>query len=80
VLKYIQVYKFLFWNLIIGAVDITLGSEYAPRFFISLATLAVILFASLFNMALGMVYFINYACFRRVTLLFAVGKALPSVI
>lgn len=59
-LKYIQVYKFIFWNTIVGFVIISFGSDYIPRFFISLI-LAIILVATiLFKIIIGMGYMIMY--------------------
>jgi hypothetical protein len=68
VLKYIQVYKFIFWNIILGTVAISLGSEYSPRFFISLVLLSAILFVSVFKIILGVIYLLKYAFCKRMSL------------
>lgn len=59
-LKYIQFYKFLFWNSIVGFVIISFGSAYIPRFFISLGLAVILVLTMIFKIVIGMGYLIAY--------------------
>ena len=65
-IKYIQVYKWLFWNVVFGVLVLTFGSQYKPRFYISLALIGIIVISLLFKIVVAMGYFIAYRCCKRI--------------
>jgi chitin synthase len=65
-LKYIQVWKFIFWNMVVGVLIVSFGDSYTPRFFISFILLIILLFTMVVKIIIGLIYLIHYACTKRI--------------
>jgi chitin synthase len=59
-IKFVHVSKYVFWNIIVSVIILSLGSSYTPRFFITI-TVVVIMASSLsVKILIGVIYMIKY--------------------
>ena len=61
-LKYVHVLKYVVWNVVFGAVLLTLGSGYTPRFFVTIGMVAIISLVMFIKILLACLYMIKYWC------------------
>ena len=59
-IKFIHVAKYVFWNIIVGAIILSLGSSYTPRFFITIAMMVIMSSSLALKIVVGIVYMIKY--------------------
>ena len=61
-IKIIYVAKFVFWNILMGAIFITLSNGYQTRFFFTYAFLALIALFLIIKIIIGLIYLIKESC------------------
>ena len=59
-IKFIHVGKYIFWNIIVGAIFLSVGSNYAPRFYITIAMVAIMSTSLAIKILIGSLYMIKY--------------------
>ncbi len=59
-IKFVHVSKYVFWNIILSVVLLSLGSSYAPRFFITLIIVCLMGSSLGIKIIIGMLYVIKY--------------------
>jgi hypothetical protein len=62
ILKMVEVSKYLFWNIIIGAILVSFDKYLLIKFFITLGILAIFNLIQWVKIILGLVYLIKYKC------------------
>jgi chitin synthase len=66
ILKYIHVFKFVFWNIIVGILLLSFGSNYYSRFFITLGIVAILSLTLIIKIICAVFYFIGYRCCKNI--------------
>lgn len=61
-IKYIHVSKYVIWNVIIGAVLLTLGANYVTRFWVTFGMVCLILSTMGIKVFVGIMYMVFYRC------------------
>jgi chitin synthase len=61
-IKFVHVVKYVLWNVILGAVLLTLGSNYVPRFFVTIIMVALIGLTISLKVLLACMYMLIYWC------------------
>lgn len=69
-IKYIHVFKFVFWNIIMAAVLLSVGGgqdkeSFTPRFYLTLGIMCLLAFTLLMKVLLGTIYMIQYRCGKK---------------
>lgn len=59
-IKFVHVAKYVFWNIIVGVIILSLGSSYTPRFFITIIMIAIMGSSLALKIVVGIVYMIKY--------------------
>lgn len=59
-IKFINVGKYIFWNTIVGIIFLSVGSDYAPRFYITIAMVAIMSSSLAIKILIGTFYMIKY--------------------
>ena len=61
-IKIIYVAKYLFWNILTGAIFITLSNGYETRFFFTYAFLGLVALFLLIKIVIGVIYLLKESC------------------
>ena len=64
-IKFIHVVKYVAWNVILGAVLLTLGASYTPRFFITITMVVLIGVSMSIKVFLSCIYMVGYWFYYR---------------
>ena len=59
-IKFIHVGKYIFWNIIVGVIFLSFGSNYAPRFYITITMVAIMSSSLAIKILIGCFYMIRY--------------------
>lgn len=59
-IKYIHVGKFIIWNVIIGVILLMVGSDFQPKFFITIIMVSIITLTLSIKIIIAMIYMISY--------------------
>jgi hypothetical protein len=59
-IKFIHVAKYVFWNIIVGVIILSLGSSYTPRFFITIIMIGIMGTSLSLKIIVGIAYMIKY--------------------
>ena len=61
-IKFVHVAKYVIWNIILSAVLLTLGSNYAPRFYVTVIMIAIIGSTMSLKIVVAVIYMLIYRC------------------
>jgi hypothetical protein len=59
-IKFVHVAKYVFWNIVMGVVLLSLGSSYTPRFFITIIMIGIMGTSLSLKILIGISYMIKY--------------------
>ncbi len=59
-IKFVHVSKYVFWNIIISTVLLSLGNSYIPRFYITIVIVFVMAFSLTIKILVAIIYMIRY--------------------
>ena len=69
-IKYIHVFKFIFWNIVAAAIMLSNGGgqdieSYEPRFYLTLVIMILLAFTLFIKVFLGTIYMFRYRCGKK---------------
>lgn len=59
-IKFVHVAKYVFWNIVVGVIILSLGSSYTPRFFITIIMIGIMGTSLSLKILIGIAYMIKY--------------------